>query len=174
MGAVYQFPLWCYGGKRRRGVPRNQAKVSISVQQDHQDGRTEVIVEPTAASPPEPFAGEDCFLSGWLVLIVSLSIWPLWDPFPPTFGKRTRASINRTSHHHRGASDLGSEPFHLNHLTSSSSSRTPHLLRLFIHCTSSSSAPRGNPPQNWSRVLHRKVARTRINLCVSCSLGSSS
>ena len=40
-----------------------QAKVSISVQQDQdqQDGRTEVIVEPKAASPPEPLAGEDYF-----------------------------------------------------------------------------------------------------------------
>ena len=36
----------------RRGVPRNQPKVSILVQQDQdrQDGRTEVINEPTAAS----------------------------------------------------------------------------------------------------------------------------
>ena len=35
-----------------RGVPRNQPKVSILVQQDQdrQDGRTEVIVEPTTAS----------------------------------------------------------------------------------------------------------------------------
>ena len=32
--AVSSFPLWCKGGKRRRGVPRHQAKVSISVQQD--------------------------------------------------------------------------------------------------------------------------------------------
>ena len=38
--AVSSFPLWCKGGKRRRGVPRHQAKVSISVQrdQDQQDG----------------------------------------------------------------------------------------------------------------------------------------
>ena len=42
---------------------RHQAKVSISVQrdQDQQDGRTEVTVEPKTASPPEPFAGEDHF-----------------------------------------------------------------------------------------------------------------
>ena len=26
-----------------------------------QDGMTEVIAEPTAVSPPEPLAGEDCF-----------------------------------------------------------------------------------------------------------------
>ena len=61
--AVSSFPLWCKGGKRRRGVPRHQAKVSISVQrdQDQQDGRTEVTVEPKTASPPEPLAGEDYF-----------------------------------------------------------------------------------------------------------------
>ena len=36
----------------RCGVPRNQPKVSILVQRDQyrQDGRTEVIDEPTAAS----------------------------------------------------------------------------------------------------------------------------
>ena len=52
------FPLWCKGGKRRR---EHQAKASISVQQDQdqQDGRMEVIMEPKPASPPEPFAGED-------------------------------------------------------------------------------------------------------------------
>ena len=44
-----------------RGVPRHQAKVSISVQQDQdqQDGKMEVIVEPKTASPPEPLAGGD-------------------------------------------------------------------------------------------------------------------
>jgi len=59
--AVSLFPLWCQGGKRRRGVPRHQAKVSISVQQDQgqQDGKIEVIVEPNMASPPAPLRGED-------------------------------------------------------------------------------------------------------------------
>ena len=44
-----------------QGVPRHQAKVSISVQQDQdeQDGKTEVTVEPNTASPPEPLADED-------------------------------------------------------------------------------------------------------------------
>ena len=60
---VSLFPLWCYGSRRRRGVPRHQAKVAISVQrdQDQKDGKTEVIVEPKTASPPELFAGEDRF-----------------------------------------------------------------------------------------------------------------
>ena len=57
------FPLWCKGGKRSRGVPRHQAKVAISVQQDQdqEDYETEVIVEPKTASPLETFAGEDRF-----------------------------------------------------------------------------------------------------------------
>ena len=52
------FPLWCKGGKRRR---EHQAKVSILVQQDQdqQNGRMEVIVEPRTASPPESLAVED-------------------------------------------------------------------------------------------------------------------
>ena len=59
--AVSSFTLWCKGGKCRRGVPRHQAKVSISVQQDQdqQDGRTEVIVEPKTASSPAPLTGKD-------------------------------------------------------------------------------------------------------------------
>ena len=63
--AVSSFPLWCKGGKHRRGVPRHQAKVSISVQQDQdqQDGRTEITTEPTAASPLEPLAGANRLLS---------------------------------------------------------------------------------------------------------------
>ena len=58
---VSSIPLWCKGGKRSRGVPRHQAKVSISVQQDQdqQDGRTEVTVEPKTASPPAPLTDED-------------------------------------------------------------------------------------------------------------------
>ena len=52
------FSLWCKGGKRRREY---QAKATISVQQDQdqQDGRAEVIMEPKPASSPEPLAGED-------------------------------------------------------------------------------------------------------------------
>ena len=52
------FSLWCKGGKRR---PRYQAKATISVQQDQdqQNSRMEVIVEPRTASSSEPLAGED-------------------------------------------------------------------------------------------------------------------
>ena len=46
-----------------RGVPRHQANVAISVQrdQDQQDDKMEVTMEPKATSPPEPFAGKDRF-----------------------------------------------------------------------------------------------------------------
>ena len=40
--------------------------------QDQKDDKMEVIVEPKMASPPEPLAGEDHFLSRWLVLVVPL------------------------------------------------------------------------------------------------------
>ena len=60
---VSLFPLWCKGSKRSRRVSRHQAKVAISVQQDQdqEDCKTEVIVEPKTASPPELCAGEDYF-----------------------------------------------------------------------------------------------------------------
>ena len=47
----------------QRGVLRCQAKVAISVQQDQdqEDYKIEVIVEPKTASPPELCAGEDYF-----------------------------------------------------------------------------------------------------------------
>ena len=56
--AVSSFPLWCKGGKRRRG---HQAKASISVQQDQDqsNGRMEVTVEPKTASSSVPLAVED-------------------------------------------------------------------------------------------------------------------
>ena len=56
--AVSLFPLWCKGGKHR---PRHQAKVIVSIQedQDQQNGRMEVIVEPRTASSSEPLAAED-------------------------------------------------------------------------------------------------------------------
>ena len=56
--AVSLFPLWCKGGKHR---PRHQTKVTISVQQDQdqQNGRMEITVEPRTMSSSEPLAGED-------------------------------------------------------------------------------------------------------------------
>ena len=59
--AVSLFPLWCKGGKHRRGVPRHQAKVAISVQrdQDQRSSKMEVTVEPKTASSPVLLAAED-------------------------------------------------------------------------------------------------------------------
>ena len=56
--SVSFFPLWCIGSKRRQ---EHQAKAAISVQQnqDQQNDKMEVIVEPKPASPLEPLAGED-------------------------------------------------------------------------------------------------------------------
>ena len=52
------FPLWCKGSKRRR---EHQGKASISVQQDQdqQNGRMEVIMEPRKASSSESLVGKD-------------------------------------------------------------------------------------------------------------------
>ena len=56
--AMSLFPLWCKGGKHR---PRHQENVTVSVQQDQdeQNDRMEVIVEPMKASSSEPLACED-------------------------------------------------------------------------------------------------------------------
>ena len=61
--AMSSFPLWCKGSKRRR---EHQAKAPVLVQrdQDQEDCKTEVIVEPKTASPPELCAGEDNFCQG--------------------------------------------------------------------------------------------------------------
>ena len=140
-GAVYQFPHWCQGGKRRRGVPRNQAKVSISVQhdQDRQDGRTEVITAPTAASPPEAFAGKDYFCQDRLYYLSPFKSGRCGIPSSSYLGGGPRPLYIGLCHHHRGGRIIQT----ILSSTSSSSSRTPHLLRLFNHCTSSSTAPRG-------------------------------
>ena len=57
------FPLWCKGGKHR---PRHWAKVAIPIQQDQdqQNGRIEVTVEPKTVSSPVLLAAEDHLWSG--------------------------------------------------------------------------------------------------------------
>ena len=56
--AVSLFPLWFKGSKRIQGY---QAKATILVQrdQDQENGRMEIIVEPNPASPSESLTGED-------------------------------------------------------------------------------------------------------------------
>ena len=75
------FPLWCKGGKRRQGY---QAKATISVQQDQdqQDGRTEVIVEPNPASSSGSFGRRGPTLVRISVLDVPLQNGQLLAPFP--------------------------------------------------------------------------------------------
>ena len=58
-------------------------------------------MEPTMASPLETLGGEDHLLPGQLVLVVPLQIGRCGIPSRSIFGERTRASINRTSHHRR-------------------------------------------------------------------------
>ena len=58
--SVLVSPLVLKGQAQARS-PEASGKGSISVQRDQhqQDGKTEVVVEPKTASPPEPLAGED-------------------------------------------------------------------------------------------------------------------
>ena len=82
--AMSSFPLCCKGGKRSRRVPRHQAKVAISVQQDQDNGLQDgghrgaqdgVTIRALCRRRP--------LLSGWLVLAVPLRISPpLLAPFP--------------------------------------------------------------------------------------------
>ena len=53
-GAGQRFPLWC-----------NRTE-------DRKDDKEDVTVEPTIVSPPDPFAGEDCFCQGRNVLVFPL------------------------------------------------------------------------------------------------------
>ena len=66
-----------------RGVPRHQAKVAISVQrdQDQEDGKVEVIMEPKTASPQSFSRAKTAFVR---ISCTScpLTNWPLLAPFP--------------------------------------------------------------------------------------------
>ena len=82
--AASLFPLWCKGGKRSHGVPRDQAKVAISVQQDQdhgmQDGGHRGAQDGITT---RALCRRRLLLLGWLVLAVPLQISPpLLAPFP--------------------------------------------------------------------------------------------
>ena len=83
------FPLWCKGGKRRQGY---QAKATISVQrdQDQQDGRAKVIVEPKPASSSGPFGRRGPTLVRISVLDVPLQNGELLAPFPLNIWEHAR------------------------------------------------------------------------------------
>ena len=75
------FPLWCKGGKHRQEY---QAKETISVQQDQdqQNGRMEVIMEPRKVSSSESFGRRGPTLVRISVLDVPLQNGQLLAPFP--------------------------------------------------------------------------------------------
>ena len=82
--AASLFPLWCKGGKRSRGVPRPQAKVAISVQQDQDHGLQDRGHHGAQDGvTTRALCRRILLLLGWLVLDVPLQICPpLLAPFP--------------------------------------------------------------------------------------------
>ena len=92
------FPLWCKGGKRKQEY---QAKATISVQQDQdqQNGRIEVIVEPKPASSSEPLAGGTNFSQDKCTRCSPLKR-PIVGALPAQYLRRGPGPppINRTSH----------------------------------------------------------------------------
>ena len=66
VGAKYLLPLWCKGdhtGAGSRGA-RQRFPLWCNKTEDRKGGREDVIAEPTTASSPALFAGEDHLLSG--------------------------------------------------------------------------------------------------------------
>ena len=103
-GAERWFPLWCTGGKPQARSPEEPAKGFHSGatrprppgRQDGGHHRAHRSVTTRGFSQVKTtFVRISC-------TTCPLSKRPLWDPFSPTFGKRTKATINRTSHHHTG------------------------------------------------------------------------
>ena len=92
------FPLWCKGSKRRQEY---QAKATISVRQDQdqQNGRMEVIVEPRTASPQRLWQSKTNFSQDKCTRC-SPSKWPIVGALPAQYlGRGPGPSpINRTSH----------------------------------------------------------------------------
>ena len=139
----------------------------VEQDQDQNDDKTKVIVEPKAASPPEPLAGEDHFCQDSLYYLPPFKFARhCWLPSRSRFGKRTRATVSRTSHHHRRGRHLRSSPStqvgqaqeHLN------------LRRLFFPLYCSSSAQEAiHHHTHWSRVLHHNGGpnqyKSRVFLC---------
>ena len=83
------FPLWCKGGKRRQGYQAN-ATISVQQDQDQQDGRTEVIVEPKPASSSGSFGRRGPTLVRISVLDVPLQNGQLLAPFPLNIWEEAR------------------------------------------------------------------------------------
>ena len=147
--------------------------------QDQEDCETEVIMEPKTASPPELLVGEDHLCQDSLYWLSPFKLARhCWLPSRSIFGKRTRASINRTSHHRRNHLLLDRILTYQNSLERSShppSTRTPHPQEAVPPLVLFTTGPRGNPPPpHWSRYYTTTVARTSINLVSLCVASPSS
>ena len=122
--SLNRFPLRCKGGKPQVWSPEESTKrfhsgAKTSRPLGRQDGghrRAHRNVTTTGFSHVKT-----------TFVRISCITCPLSNPavvgsLPPTFWKRTKATINRTSHHHRGDKTSRTSTHH-------TSSRTPHLLR---------------------------------------------
>ena len=88
-----------------------------------------------------------------------------WIPSRSIFGKRTRASINKTSHHSIERK-LSSSAHH-------TSPRTPLPARLFFLCTVHHQPKRQSTATHRSWVLHHNGGPNLYKSCVSCAVSSS-
>ena len=126
----------------------------------------------SSTSPPQHhdqrlFASEDYFCQDRLYYLSTFKSRRCGIPSRSYLGRGPRPLYIGPSHHHR----KGTRSEQVEHHTSS---RTPHLLRLVHPCTSSSIAPRGNPPHHTGLEYYTTtMARTSINLCVFVSLCST-
>ena len=71
-----QLPFWCKGdsgGASSRGAGQ-RFPLRCNKTEDRKDDREDVTTEPTTASPPDPFAGEDRFCQDRNVLVFPLKM----------------------------------------------------------------------------------------------------
>ena len=150
-GISQRFPFWCNKTKTARTTGRRSSS------------------SPLQCHDQRLFAGEDYFCQDRLYYLSPFKSRRCGIPSHSYLGRGPRPLHIGLSHHHReGPTIEGPKSEQVEHHTSS---RTPHLLRLVHPCTSSSIAPRGNPPHHTGVGYYTTtVARTSINLCVFVSL----
>ena len=125
------------------GVPRNQAKVSIPVQQDQhrQNGKTNFITEPTAALRPEALQAKTNFHQDKMYYLSPFKLDTVGSL--PTF---VLEEEDRGHYKYISTTTIGGDPE--SELSLAHTHTRTDLLRLFFLCTSSSIASRGNPPHH--------------------------
>ena len=146
----------------------------------------DVTVEPKTTSPPELCAGEDCFCQDSRYLLSPFKLARhCWLPSRSIFGKRTRASINRTSHPHSKGffggfwfwgvpiRSVERERERERWLNSSQQFIAPAKSRpspgcSSLYCSSSSAQEAIHHTTHWSRVLHHNGGPNQYKPCVSC------